>query len=308
MIQGKDHRCGWVAIMGPPNAGKSTLLNALLGQKVSIVTPRAQTTRNQIVGILNEPGAQAIFMDTPGLTKARGHLPRMMLQSVWQSMDRADVLLLILDCDLYLRKPEFLERDTEAVAGALAADERPLIVLVNKVDKFADKSRMLPFLERLQAMWPKAEIFPASALLRDGLPELAALITKNLPAGPAQFPEEQLSTASLRFMAAEIIREKLFLRLMQEVPYSLAVDIEHWEELEEEDRTLVHAVIYVGRASHKAMVIGKGGAGIKETGSAARQEMQELLDRKVHLELWVKVHERWMEDPHFMRNLGLGPE
>jgi GTP-binding protein Era len=308
MAQGKEHRCGWVAIMGPPNAGKSTLLNALLGQKVSIVTPRAQTTRNRIVGILNEPGAQVIFMDTPGLTRARGQLPRMMLQAAWQSMDTADALLLVLDCDLYLRKPEFLERDTESLAQALAADERPLFVLVNKVDKFADKSRMLPLLERLQTLWPKAELFPASALRRDGLLELAALIKQKLPAGPAQFPEEQLSTASVRFMAAEIIREKLFLRLAQEVPYSVAVDIESWEEREDEDRVYVHATIYVGRPSHKAMVIGRGGAGIKETGSAARREMQELLGRKVHLELWVKVREDWTADPHFLRSLGLGPE
>ncbi|MDR0239681.1 MAG: GTPase Era [Deltaproteobacteria bacterium] len=308
MTHDKEHRCGWVAIMGPPNAGKSTLLNALIGQKVSIVTPRAQTTRNRIVGILNEPGAQIMFMDTPGLTRARGHLPKMMLQSVWQSMDTADVLLLILDCDLYLRKPEFLERDTEALARALAVDARPLIGLVNKVDKFADKSRMLPLLERLQSMWPKAELFPASALLRDGLPELAALIVKKLPAGPAQFPEEQLSTASVRFMAAEIIREKLFLHLVQEVPYSVAVEIEIWEDMEDEGRTLIHAAIYVGRPSHKAMVIGKGGAGIKAIGSSARQEIQALLERKVHLELWVKVREHWTEDPHFMRSLGLGPE
>jgi GTP-binding protein Era len=308
MTQGKEHHCGWVAIMGPPNAGKSTLLNALLGQKVSIVTPRAQTTRNRIVGILNEPGTQIIFMDTPGLTRERGQLPKMMLQAAWQSMDTADALLLVLDCDLYLRKPEFLERDTQSLTRALASDERPLIVLVNKVDKFADKSRMLPLLERLQALWSKGVIFPASALMRDGLPELTALIKKKLPAGPAQFPEEQLSTASERFMAAEIIREKLFLRLMQEAPYSTAVAIERWEELEDEGRTLIHAVIYVGRPSHKAMVIGKGGAGIKEIGSAARLEMQELLGRKVHLELWVKVREHWMEDPHFMRDLGLGPE
>jgi len=297
-----------VAIMGPPNAGKSTLLNALIGQKVSIVTPRAQTTRNQIVGILSEPDVQVIFMDTPGLTRARGQMPKLMLQSAWQSMDRADVLLLVLDGDLYLRKPEFLERDTAALARALVADERLLIILVNKVDKFADKSRMLPLLERLQSMWPKAELFPASALLRDGLPELSALIRKMLPAGPAQFPEEQLSTASVRFMSAEIIREQLFLRLMQEAPYSTAVEIERWEELEDEGRTLVHAVIYVGRPSHKGMIIGKGGAGIKAIGSAARLEMQELLGRKVHLELWVKVREHWTEDPLFLRELGLGPD
>jgi GTP-binding protein Era len=308
MTQGKEQFCGWVAIMGPPNAGKSTLLNALLGQKVSIVTPRAQTTRNQIVGILNEPGVQVIFMDTPGLTKARGQLPKIMLQSVRQSMDTADLLLLVLDGDLYLRKPEFLERDVEGLSRALAVEERPLIVLVNKVDKFADKSRMLPLLERLQAMWPKADVFPASALLRDGLSELTELVKQKLPEGPARFPEDQLSTASLRFMAAEIIREKLFMRLMQEAPYSAAVDIEHWEEHEDEGRTLIHAVIYVGRSSHKGMVVGKGGAGVKEIGSAARLEMQELLGRKVRLELWVKVREDWQNDPLLVRKLGLGPE
>ena len=308
MTKTNTHRCGRIAIMGPPNAGKSTLLNALLGQKVSIVTPRAQTTRNQIVGILNEPGMQAIFMDTPGLTKARGRLPKIMLQSVWQSLELADVLLLMLDCELYLNKAEFLARDTEALAQILAAETRPFIVIVNKIDRFTDKSRMLPLLEQLHAMWPKAEIFPASALRRDGLPELVQLIRSFLPFAPAQYPEDQLSTAPVRFMASEIIREKLFLQLKQEVPYSVAVDIEHWEEFEEEGRTLVHAVIYVGRPSHKAMVIGRAGAGIKATGTAARMDLQELLERKVHLELWVKVREYWTEDAQFMHELGLGTQ
>lgn len=307
MTKKQEHRCGWVAIMGPPNAGKSTLLNALLGQKVSIVTPRAQTTRNQIVGILTEPGLQAIFMDTPGLTKARGHLPKMMLRSVWQSMATADALLLILDADLYLRKPEYLERDTEALTPALVEETRPLIVVVNKIDCFADKSRMLPLLERLHGMWPQAEIFPASALRRDGLAELLSLIRSFLPVKEAEFPEEQLSTAPMRFMVSEIIREKLFLHLRQEVPYSAAVDIEHWEE-PDEGQMLIQAVIYVARPSHKAMVIGRAGTGIKEIGSTARTEIQELLARKVHLDLWVKVRERWTEDAQFLRYLGLTPE
>lgn len=306
-MRSEEHRCGWVALMGPPNAGKSTLLNALLGQKVSIVTPRAQTTRNRIVGILTEAGMQAAFMDTPGLTKARGQLPKVMLQSVWQSMAVADVLLLVLDADLYLRKPEYLERDTEALTPALAEEKRPVIILVNKIDCFADKSRMLPLLERLHALWPAAEIFPASALTRDGLTDLVALIRERLPVGPAQFPEDQISTASMRFMAAEIIREKLFLHLRQEAPYSAAVDIEHWEETAG-GMVVIQAIIYVARPSHKAMVIGRGGAGIKQTGSEARVELQDLLERKVHLELWVKVKERWMEDPRFLRDLGLVPE
>jgi GTP-binding protein Era len=303
-----EHRCGRTAVIGPPNAGKSTLLNALLGRKVSIVTPRAQTTRTQIVGILNEPGMQIVFMDTPGLTKARGRLPKVMLRSVWQSMAAADVLLLILDGALYLRRPEWLERDTEALAPALAEEERPFVAAVNKIDLFADKSRMLPLLERLHGMWPKAEIFPLSALRREGVRELAGLIGRLLPAGPPLFPEDRLSTAPVRFMASEIIREKLFLRLMREVPHFAAVEIEGWEEDDDGGRTIIHAVIYVARPSHKAMVIGRGGAGIKEIGMTARKEIQDLLERRVHLELWVKVRENWTEDVGFLRELGLTPE
>lgn len=223
----REHRCGWVALMGPPNAGKSTLLNAMLGQKVSIVTPRPQTTRNRIVGILSEPGAQIIFMDTPGLHHARnqmrGHLGKMMLQAAWQSMASAHCIMLVLDADLYLRKPEFLDRDIAALRDALADDGRPLIVVANKVDLFHDKSRMLPLLAKLQEDLPRAEIFPMSALQKDGVEDLKTLIASRLPAAPSQFPEDQLSTAPLRFLVAEIVREKLFERLRQEVPYSTAL-------------------------------------------------------------------------------------
>jgi len=190
----------------------------------------------------------------------------------------------------------------------LSSDGRPMLVVVNKVDLFADKSRMLPLLTRLNEMWPKAEIFPASALLKDGLPRLKELLRDRLPEGPAQFPEDQISTASLRFMAAEIVREKLFLHLRQEVPYGVAVDVEQWEEDEERGQTIIHAVIYVARPMHKAMVIGRAGASIKKIGSEARQEIQELLEGKVHLELWVKVREHWTEDAAFLRDLGLMAE
>ncbi|MCD7983969.1 MAG: GTPase Era [Desulfovibrio sp.] len=304
----QTYHCGWVALMGPPNAGKSTLLNALLGQKVTIVTPKPQTTRNQIVGILTDEEAQVIFMDTPGLTQVRGRLSKTMIQAVWQSLGQADVIMPILDSHLYIRHPEFLDRDLAPVAEALASDERPMIVVVNKVDLFSDKSRMLPLLTRLHEMWPRADIFPASALRRDGLPELKALIRSKLPEGPAHFPEDQISTASLRFMAAEIIREKLFLHLRQEVPYAVAVDVESWEEDESRGQTVIHAVIYVARPMHKAMVIGRAGASIKQIGSEARMDIQELVGGKVHLELWVKVREHWTEDPGFLRDLGLMAE
>lgn len=301
-------RCGRVALTGPPNAGKSTLLNALLGQKVAIVTPRPQTTRNQIVGIRTDAHAQMIFMDTPGLTQMRGRLSKTMLQAVWQSLGQADMVLPVLDAHLYIRHPDFLERDLAPVLQALSDDTRPMVVAVNKVDLFADKSRMLPLLTQLHDMWPRAEIFPLSALRKDGLETLAGLIRERLPEGEAQFPEDQVSTASLRFMAAEVVREKLFLHLRQEVPYSVAVEVESWEEDEARGQTVIHAVIYVARPMHKAMVIGRAGATIKQIGIEARKDLQELLEGKVHLELWVKVRDHWTEDAAFLRDMGLMPE
>ena len=300
----KGFRCGWVAIAGPPNAGKSTLLNALLGQKVTIVTPKPQTTRNQIVGIFTDDHAQIIFMDTPGVAQLRGHLSKSMTQAIWQSLGQANVVMLVLDAHLYIRHPEYLERDLGPLAGAVAEDERPTIVVPNKVDVFGDKSRMLPLLTRAHELWPRAEIFPVSAQNGDGLVGLRELIESKLPIAPAQFPEDQVSTAPLRFMAAEIIREKLFLHLHQEVPYGVAVEVESWQEEPERGLTVIHAVIYVARPMYKAMIIGKAGAGIKKIGSEARQEIAQLVDTKVHLELWVKVRENWTEDAAFLRELG----
>ena len=304
------HRCGWVALMGPPNAGKSTLTNALVGQKVAIVTAKPQTTRNRIVGILTQKDAQVIFMDTPGVHalrgQTRGQLGKIMVQSAWQSFAVANCIVLVIDGDLYLRKPDFMERDLAPLIQPLAEEERPVVVVVNKVDLFHDKSRMLPLLESVAQMFPKAEIFPASALRRNGGEQLLELIRSHLPEGEAQFPEDQLSTAPMKFMAAEIIREKLFEKLYQEVPYSVAVDVEVWDE--EDDRVLIHAAIYVAKPSHKAMVIGRAGEGIKAIGTAARKEIRDLVDKKVHLELWVKVREDWVDDPQFLHSLGFGAE
>ena len=304
------HRCGWVALMGPPNAGKSTLTNALVGQKVAIVTAKPQTTRNRIVGILTQKDAQVIFMDTPGVHalrgQTRGQLGKIMVQSAWQSFAVANCIVLVIDGDLYLRKPDFMERDLAPLIQPLAEEERPVVVVVNKVDLFHDKSRMLPLLESVAQMFPKAEIFPASALRRNGVEQLLELIRSHLPEGEAQFPEDQLSTAPMKFMAAEIIREKLFEKLYQEVPYSVAVDVEVWDE--EDDRVLIHAAIYVAKPSHKAMVIGRAGEGIKAIGTAARKEIRDLVDKQVHLELWVKVREDWVDDPQFLHSLGFGAE
>jgi GTP-binding protein Era len=292
--------------MGPPNAGKSTFLNASLGQKVAIVSPRPQTTRNQITGILSDKDAQIIFMDTPGIHQMRGKMNRVLLQSAWQAMESADALGIILDADMYAKKPEYLEKDLAPLREPVAAEKRPVFVIANKVDLLGDKSRLLPLLTLLHDYWPRAEIFPVSALKGEGLPPLIAAIKKALPEGEAQFPEDQLSTLPMRFMAAEIIREKLFLGLRQELPYSTAVDIEAWDEDFDRQHVTIHAVIYVGKSSHKSMVIGHAGSNIKQVGQTARKEIMELLDRKVHLELWVKVKENWVEDAAFLHSLGLG--
>ncbi|MBQ5727734.1 MAG: GTPase Era [Mailhella sp.] len=303
-----EHRCGWVALMGPPNAGKSTLLNAMLGQKISIVTSKPQTTRSRIVGIMSEPGAQVIFMDTPGVNHSRqqqrGHLSKMMSQAAWQSMAAAHAIMLVLDSDLYIRKPEFLDRDIKSLRDALMDDDRPQLVVVNKVDLFHDKSKMLPLLVKLQEYFPKAEVFPMSAMTKDGLAQLKQIIAGMMPEGDAQFPEDQLSTAPTRFLAAEIVREKVFEHLRQEVPYTTAVDIEAWDEDPERELTVIHAVIFVQRPSHKAMVIGRAGATIKEIGTAARKDITALVGGKVHLQLWVKVKDNWVEDTELLHDLG----
>lgn len=312
-MSSSSHRCGWVAIMGPPNAGKSTLLNTLIEQKVTIVTPKPQTTRNQIVGILTEQDLQIVFMDTPGLSQGRGQLSKTMLQAVWQSLRQAEVIMPVLDAHTYILHPEYLDRDLEPLVEALGGETRPMVVVVNKVDLFADKSRMLPLLTRLNEIWPEAEIYPMSALNKDGIQGLKDVLRSKLPERAPLFPEDQVSTLPVRFMASELIREKLFLHLREEVPYGTAVTIEKWDENPETNQTIIYATIYVSRPMHKAMVIGRQGSMIKKIGSEARQDIQQLLDGKVHLELWVKVREHWSEDLNFigqveLDNLGIPVE
>ena len=299
------HRSGWAAIVGAPNAGKSTLLNALVGSKVAIVSPRAQTTRNRIGGILTGDDAQIVFLDTPGVRRERGKMHRVMQQSAWQALAGADVIVVVVDAGMGIRKPDYLRNDLSEVMPTVRAANRPVLVAANKVDLFRDKQRMLPMLEELASLWPEAEIFPISALRRDGLDPLFKAVREHLPQAPPMFPEDQLATVSLRFMAAESIREKLFQSLYQELPYSVAVDIEHWDESEGRDVVEIQAVIYVGRSSHKGMVIGKGGQLLKKIGSAARKEIEALLERRVYLDLRVKVREGWTEDESFLRALGL---
>ncbi|MES9997275.1 GTPase Era [Desulfovibrio aminophilus] len=298
------HKFGVVALMGPPNAGKSTLMNAYLGQKVAIVSPKPQTTRNRISGILTRDDAQIVFLDTPGVHRLRGKLNRFLLESAWQALSGADVAVALLDGAHYAAKPGAMEADVKPLVEPLKGYGGPVIVGVNKVDAVKDKSRLLPVMEAAGRFFPGAEIVPMSALSGDGREMLLERVLSHLHEGPALYPEDQISTAPVRFLTAEIVREKLFLELRQELPYSTAVEIEHWEE--EGDRVRINAVIYVARDTHKSMVIGKGGAMLKKVGTEARAEIEELLGQRAHLELWVKVREDWTEDPGFLRALGLG--
>ncbi len=299
------HRFGHVALMGPPNAGKSTLLNHLLGQKLAIVSPKPQTTRNAIRGILSTDAAQLVFIDTPGVHRMAGRMNKLLLEAAWGALHQADAVVLILDAELYAKKPHLFDREIQPLSDPVQRVERPLFIAVNKVDKVRPKDRLLPLLLRVGQSFPGAEIFPISAATGDGVDTLLAELIKILPEGEAQYPEDQLSTASLRFLAAEIIREKLFLELEQELPYNTIVEIEQWDE-PETGTVRVNAAIHVARATHKGMVIGKGGQLLKKIGTAARIELEVLLERQVHLELWVRVREDWTEDTSFLREMGLG--
>ena len=301
-----DHHFGTVVLLGPPNAGKSTLLNKYLGQKIAIVTPKPQTTRNRISGILSLPDAQVVFLDTPGVQALKGGMNRSMLQCAWSCAASADVGLVLLDGELLVRRPKALEDEQARLIKWVRETRKPIFIAVNKTDLIKDKNALLPLFEHLSKIRPQTEIFPVSAKTGAGLDKLLTEIKKALPLGPAMFPEDQVSTVPLRFMAAEIIREKLFLSLRRELPYSVAVEIESWEEDPGEGLTRIDALIYVAKDTHKAMVIGKGGKNLKDVGREARKEIKELIEAKVFLRLWVKVRKRWTEDPSFLLSLGLG--
>ncbi|MGL4722226.1 MAG: GTPase Era [Desulfovibrionaceae bacterium] len=299
----KEYRCGSVALIGPTNAGKSTLLNSILDHKVSIVTPKANTTRNQIIGIHTTEYMQVVFMDTPGFQTHKGLLQRAMSHAITQSKHEADILMLVVDIHLYITRPHFLENDLNDILHALSYETRPLFIILNKTDLFSDKARMLPTLEKLHAIVPNAELFPLSAMKKDRIHELSTLIYEVLPKQEALYPKDQISTSPLSFMAKEIIREQLFLKLDQEVPYSSAVEIDTWEE--DNIKAVIYATIFIDRPSQKAIILGKKGLTIKEIGIQSRRRIQELLEKKVHLTLWVKVQKNWREDPLMLQEFGI---
>jgi GTP-binding protein Era len=293
---GAGHRCGFAAIVGRPNVGKSTLLNALLGRKLSIVSPKPQTTRHRILGILTRPDAQVIFVDTPGLhAGARRAMNRHMNRAALASLQDADVNVFVVEA---LRWTE----EDQRVLDELVKQQRPIILVLNKADKVFPKERLLPFIDELNRRASFAEVVPLSALKHSNIEQLPATIARYLPESPSHFPEDQLTDRSDQFLAAEIVREKLTLRLRQELPYGLTVVLEQFKE--EDGRLLINAVIWVERSGQKAIVIGNGGEQLKEVGRSARLEMVELFKRPVHLELWVKVKENWSDNETALRQLG----
>lgn len=294
--QNPAFRCGFVAIVGRPNVGKSTLLNALLNRKVSIVSPKPQTTRHRILGILTGDESQIIFVDTPGLHSGGNRaMNRHMNRAAVMSLNDADMNLFVVEA---LR---WTDQD-QRILEQLVQRGQPVIVAVNKVDKVTPRERLLPFIEELSRKATFAEVVPMSGLKHSNIEGLPTLIARHLPLSPPHFPLDQVTDRSPQFQASEIIREKLTLRLHQELPYGLTVEIERF--VEEDGRLMINAIIWVERSGQKAIVIGHGGEQLKEVGRSARIEMSELLLRPVHLELWVKVKENWSDNEAALRQLG----
>lgn len=298
----KPVKSGMVAIVGPPNAGKSTLMNALLGQKISIVTPKPQTTRNRILGVVNDEASQIVLIDTPGLHKAEQPLNREMVRIALESMTEVDAVLFLLDASVSLPEKLQNEKDKEfsEYMGQLRA---PAILILNKVD-LLEKEKLLPLIQMYSRMYPFQAVLPMSALHDDGTGLLIAEILKILPFGPRYFPDDIPTDVTERFLAAEIIREKIFLQIGQEIPYSTAVLIESFKEDPEKEMVTIHAAIVVERTSQKGIVIGKGGLALKRIGMAARKDIEKMLGQKVLLKLWVKVKKNWSQDERFLKELG----
>lgn len=289
-------RAGYAALLGRPNVGKSTLLNRLIGQKLSITAPKPQTTRHVLLGIQTLPEAQIVYVDTPGLHRQVGRaMGRYLNRAATSVLGYTDVVIFLVEA---LR---WTEEDT-AVVKRLADFSGPVVLAVNKVDRIADKSRLLPFLAEMAQKRTFAEIVPLAALVGDNVAALERSIITLLPIGDFLFPPDQLTTVSERFLAAELLREKLTRLLRQELPYALTVEIEHF--VETEWLTRIGAVIWVERETQKGIVIGEGGATLREAGRQARESMERAFGRKVFLETWVKVREGWSDDEQALRSLG----
>jgi GTPase len=290
-------RCGFVALIGAPNVGKSTLINALVGAKVSIVTPKVQTTRSLIRGIAIEGDAQLIFVDTPGIFSPRRRLDRAMVGTAWGSTQDADLVALLID------SRRGLKEDDEKILQGLGEIRPPKVLVLNKID-LVDKLALLALTHEANQHASFAATFMISALSGDGVPDLKRWLAVHAPAGPWLYPPDQISDAPLRQLAAEITREKLYLRLHQELPYQSTIETEVWKELKD-GAVRIEQTLYVERESQRKIVLGKGGQTLKAIGTAARAEIAAAIEQPVHLFLHVKVREGWADDPERYRAMGL---
>lgn len=297
MGEASTFRSGFVAIVGRPNVGKSTLMNRLLGQKVSIVSPRPQTTRTRIMGIKNVPGAQLVFVDTPGIHKAGGHFHKVMVRAAMTTLQEADLILWMVEAT------DPLSADNTLILDALKAVSSPILLAMNKVD-LVQKERLLPAIDQFRSLLPFAEIVPISATEGDNVDRLESLLIQYLPRGRPLYPLDQLTDRPERFVMAELIREKVFQFLHQEVPYAVAVEVEHMKAREGRELTDVEATIYVERESQKGIIIGRGGAMLKKIGEQARPEIEMLLGTQIFLKLWVKVRSDWQKDDEALKRFG----
>ena len=297
-LQPAGTSCGVVALIGAPNAGKSTLMNAMLGTKVSIVTHKVQTTRARVRGIAIRRDAQIIFIDTPGIFAPRRRLERAMVAAAWSVVGDADVVALLYDARHAPRDP-----DTRRILDGLKERRARAVLVLNKID-LIKRERLLRLAAEFEAEGLFDAIFMVSALTGDGVGDLLDYFAGRMPAGTWLYPEDQISDLPVRLLAAEITREQLFIRLHQELPYGLTVETESWEEFKNGD-VRIQQVVYLQRTQHKAMCLGKGGQRIKEIREAAQRELERFLDRKVHLFLHLTVRENWIEDPERYRYLGL---
>ena len=298
MTDNTTPRCGFVALIGAPNAGKSTLLNRLIGAKVSIVSPKVQTTRRRVLGVAMRGNAQVVFVDTPGIFAPKRRLDRAMVAAAWSGAGDADRIVLLADAT-----KKKIDADTRAIIEGLKKDKRSAICAINKVDAVKHET-LLKLAAELNAAFPFERIFMVSAETGDGVEDLMAEVAAHLPEGPHHFPDDQLTDLPVRLLAAEVTREHLFRQLHEEVPYALTVETEAWEEFKD-GSAKISQIVYVARDNQKAIVLGKGGSRIKQVREAAQKELEEMLERKLHLFLFVKVRENWQDDPERYREMGL---
>jgi GTPase len=288
---------GFIAIVGPPNVGKSTLLNRILGKKVAIVSPKPQTTRNRITGIYHKPGCQMVFMDTPGIHKTRTPLHKSMVNSAQSAFKEVDLLVLMIEMQ-HPQAPEI-----PMILNTIRKSKKPSVLVINKIDK-GPKEKLLPIIAEYNETRSFRSIIPISALTGEGVESLLRELKSMLREGPAFFPEDMQTDQSESFMVSEMIREKIFLHTRQELPYSSAVTIERLEELPERNLVSISAKIHVESESHKGILIGQGGKMIKKIGQAAREDLESFFGSRVFLELLVKVDKNWSKDPRTLRRLG----